>query len=229
MLSWLCFGCSTATTRSGEDGTALEPPCPTVEPAEGSECPKEGVSCHYHGIHTDSLCTRNGKWSARVFDVAAGAPSPTDPTPASYFDCRTQPGCRDDICRAECCTSPSAEGSGPGGCRFCCVNKPCEWFAADACPTSQCALVTDCSGQPTCTELSLTLPACGINGSEASQVACCEGLTPVCGRLSSTGDCAADSAATNLRLELPICVACGDGTCEFPLESSCNCPQDCAR
>ena len=219
---WLAIGCSSSGGNApapiaSTDST--DSTCPRLEPTDGSACSTKGLTCGY-GPYTSSLCTRDGIWRARVFDVAeGGAPAETGPE-SPFFDCEAAADCPENFCQFQCCTTQPRGGEGQGGCAICCVNKRCDSFDAATCPSSQCALVTDCSGRAVCRERSSYIPECGAVGSVASQV-CCAGLAPVCPDVAADSGCVASSAA------LPICAACGDGTCEFLVENKCNCAEDC--
>lgn len=230
-LMALVLGC--ASGGGGDGGSGGGPggdapaACPSEEPAEGSACTTVGASCRYHGVETSSFCTSAGTWQSRVFAPEPGAPSLIESL-ADYVECSAVESCPEAVCTFGCC-SPGAASSAQGdrgGCAACCQNKPCFTFSAKECPRTQCALVTDCHAMPVCVELSKALPGCALVGESPSQVECCQGLAPRCGKLSSFGYCdgASQPAPSS---ERPVCVACGDGTCEAYVENKCNCPEDC--
>lgn len=235
----LLLACSSAVHSTADDSTADDStagsasyppdPCPATEPADGSSCPLEGATCHYHGEGTDSFCTHAGTWQARVFEPS---PAPDGSVagpllPAGYLTCDSMSACQAP-CVEQCCLSqpPSSPGE-QGGCAFCCAPPICESYAGNDCPTTQCALLTGCGGESVCTELWHYLPACGLPGLTQSQVPCCAGLTLRCRQgASADPDPSLPSPALNTS-DLPTCIACGDGTCDPNTENRLNCPEDC--
>jgi hypothetical protein len=73
-------------------------------------------------------------------------------------------------------------------------------------------------------------PACGTVSYYGQEVACCDGLALRCGAQTTDGMCDSSAGGYGLGLaSVPMCIACGDGTCEPPFETACSCPEDCAK
>jgi hypothetical protein len=122
--------------------------------------------------------------------------------------------CPRDRCRVELYSSRASCGSRS------CENPLCTDFPASCCPKAFCMVAKSCTGQMVCTWTNgepIDVSDCGeLN--EAGHAECCPGLVERCGVLAGNGQCSA--------LEFPVCLACGDGTCEGR-EDRCNCPEDC--
>jgi len=241
----LPLGCSTQSDSTAADGGAQAgagtTPCPSAAPSDGTPCAIEGMRCSYGEALVDYLCTRSLTWTQRRYVVAAaaggadaaagaaGEAGASDGATPSIVDCSQFAGTDNcpKVCRLGC-----ALGTAPNeGCAPICIQLPCEALAPEQClANAVCEVRTDCTGKRVCAAHAITLDACGTVGNYADNVACCAGLTLLCGGPDADGSCAPGAgAAGTLLTGLPECLACGDGTCEAPLENRCNCPSDCAQ
>ena len=117
------------------------------------------------------------------------------------------------------------------GCEAGCQPKPCLQISAEECPLYRCQLLVSCEnkGDPeeeikVCFDLLANEPAeCG-GLAYAGQLECCEGMEKRCGVEFFDGSC--DMVGANSVYAVPICLPCGNGTCN-QFENRCNCPEDC--
>jgi hypothetical protein len=242
---WGAVACGTSDTvvpLKTTDTTTDTSTCPALPPVSGSSCSHPGRRCTYKDEGcSDHLCSDARTWTTRTYDCEAESADAGSTTKASDAGSAVDAGnardarsvvssascetyslmsCPLDQCAVTCCPG----GGGPGeGCAGCCASKMCEDFKAENCPIDRCQLVPTCAGTQICTNrFSGSPPSCGIVGYYGASAPCCSGLSSRCGAPTSGGSCDPGSA-----LQFPMCLDCGDGTCETPLETHCNCPEDC--
>jgi hypothetical protein len=221
---------------SGSGGTGVDD-CPPAPPADASACDRVGLRCGYGDALIDYLCTSAGTWKRRVYTAtvqggaggssgaagAAGTGGAITQPPLKDCGSYSMSACPIDQCEIGCC---AGGGDDSGGCAGCCNSKACTSIAPSDCPIGACQLVTGCDGSPLCfPAFTGSPPICGTVSYYGAQVACCEGLSARCGALVF-GVCDPNAGGYN---GVPMCLACGDRTCEKPFENPCNCPEDCVQ
>lgn len=157
---------------------------------------------------------------------APGADSGSARSISSYGEwivfCSGRDPCPSDLCKEDC-------GGSGSSCHLECVPQACSRVAAVHCPVDACDLIIDCAGQERCwpTSYGEEPRQCGEIGYWGQEVECCDGLALRCGgwdRLTLACDPVMDTA--DGQGFIPVCLACGDGTCG-DYEESCNCSEDC--
>ena len=150
---------------------------------------------------------------------SAGSPALITDAGNDAPDCDTR---GNDTClESSFCTMECPRGGSSANCVPVCTLKPCSTFAASVCPEGVCRVTDSCDGLKCVTVLNEGDLECGPHSYYAGTVECCEGLELRCGTLLNDNSC--DNNAG-----FPVCLACGDGTCEAP-ETECNCPEDCGE
>jgi hypothetical protein len=148
---------------------------------------------------------RNGLWSDFGYDGLA----------------LTNPRCLSGSCTADSpgCNTGLLPDGGP-------IPQACGSFDEAQCPLDRCHPLPTCDGTSVCSEpFSGPPPSCGPIGYYGADVPCCSGLVKRCNRSLSDGSCVLDGGGTT---DIPMCIACGDGTCDASWgETQCNCPEDC--
>ena len=114
-----------------------------------------------------------------------------------------------------------------GGCSWLCVPKPCEQISVKNCPIDYCIVLQGCGKKDVCyPRPTQDPPACGDLAYPYQDVECCEGLQKRCGVEFFDGSC--DMEGKNSQYAVPVCLPCGNGTCN-QFEDRCNCPEDCDK
>lgn len=216
---------------AGNDGSC---PPPARPPVPGAECAPVGSRCSSSGEDSaDYLCTSDRIWTRRDYAPVVGGAAGVGEVPegtrrvdcsASSVDgeCQSEPQCATD-----CCDGAGTDGAIPACGEVCCRERRCAEIPPDHCPSGRCQLVNGCDDELRCVPVYPgPLPECGKVTATNPKLACCQGLTRRCGRLSSDGTC--DHAYGMGAGNAAICIACGDGTCE-DVENPCNCPEDCGE
>ena len=113
-----------------------------------------------------------------------------------------------------------------GDCQFVCEPSPCMGIDAQHCPRDRCQLLEGCEDKKkVCYDKADNPPSCGDIG-YAGESKCCQGLVKRCGVEFFDKTC--DMVGKNSIYSIPICIPCGNGTCN-QFEDQCNCPEDCRR
>lgn len=136
--------------------------------------------------------------------------------------------CPENHCEIDCWCGPN-NGSDMFGCAPGCCQKSCSDYSAENCPTGDCDLWKNCSGEYICHDgPSLGSLECGVMGFYSQNLDCCDGFIRRCGKENRDGTCDMEEKIENY--PFPKCIPCGDGICENTgghSENKCNCPEDC--
>lgn len=128
--------------------------------------------------------------------------------------------CPDSLCRIRC-----YGGIDYPGCDIECFGKECTSINPSMCPKPTCQIVKGCHDADLCLPNDLrTELECGDSGYIGDALECCEGLKKRCGIPLFDDTC--DQAPERSIYAAPMCLPCGNGTCDV-LENRCNCPEDC--
>lgn len=149
---------------------------------------------------------------------AADAGTVSADSSVAPVDCANSAMCPSEWCDRVCC---------PGGpeCALCCVPKSCTSFDAAHCPLDGCQLLPTCNGTSVCYPFfTAPPPTCGGLGYYGGHAPCCSGAVLRCGLPRSDGSCDLTVGGYN---DFPMCIECGDGSCDTRFENRCSCPEDC--
>jgi hypothetical protein len=208
------LGGATGAGGTSATGGASTDPCAGLRCANPN-CPAGSVPVTQPGQCCPTGCEQTTSDAGVVPSTNADAGSIDGGGP---IDCANSATCPSQWCEFQCCP-------GPGECAPCCVPKSCQSFDAAHCPLDGCQLMLTCAGTSVCYPFfTAPPPSCGELGYYGGHAPCCSDVVLRCGLPGLGGSCDLTVGGYN---GFPMCIACGDGSCDTQYENPCNCPEDC--